>query len=54
MPADPFYEQRAPRCYRRPRATIAAHSRIEGSAVFLALSLFTAITVFLLAYRSLL
>jgi len=48
-----FYYRRAPRCYRRPSARIAVQSRfqIEGSAVLLASTLFTSITVFLLAYR---
>lgn len=50
---EPIGERPAPRCYRRPSATAAIKSRtqINGSAVFLALSLATAITVFLLAYR---
>jgi hypothetical protein len=48
-----FYEQGAPRCYRRPSANVAGQSRvlIEGSTVLLALNLVTAISVFLAAYR---
>jgi hypothetical protein len=50
---EPFYERRAPRCYRRPRTNTAVERRFqdEGSAVLFALSLLTAITVFVLFFR---
>ena len=53
MSVEPFYGRRAPRCYRRSRPSISVESRfqVEGSAVLLALSILTAITVFLLALR---
>jgi hypothetical protein len=52
--AEPFYERRAPSCYRRPSARTAMQSRsqVDGNVVLLALSLVTAIAVFLLTYRS--
>ena len=53
MSINPNCERPAPLCYRRRGATTAAQSRsqIDGSAVLLALSVVTAIVVFLLAYR---
>jgi hypothetical protein len=56
MSIEPMGQRRAPRCYRRPNARTLVQSRpqVDSSVVLLALSLVTAIAVFLVTYRGVL
>jgi hypothetical protein len=53
MSIEPIGGRPAPRCYRRARTTLRVERRdqIDTSTVLMALTLITAVAVFLLVYR---